>query len=236
MRLFLSFLFAAQSLITSAASAQSSVCGDPPPVANESLEGEIKGKAQLVTKFLGDAELAGKIKSSRSEIFSKYPNAEQSRANAYFEYQVCVLLMNDTQMSTKEKLNELQKIKREFGKPVSRAYPVILSARYPWIDNREIGVVRASVSSIQILIGDKTVVNHSLDEPAKDHEILLEPGSYSYSFIADVTFRDGVVDDTCRGTVTISGPATFSPWIVFYKRTAGNEVRGFIRECKLRPV
>ena len=95
-----------------------SICGDPPPVANESLKGEILGKAQFLSKHLGDAQLGGKIETSRTEIFSKYPDAEKSRANAYYEYQVCVLLMNDKRMTTKEKLDELRKIRQEFQKPI----------------------------------------------------------------------------------------------------------------------
>ena len=103
----------------SAIYAQHSLCGDPPPVANETLKGEISGQAQLLTKFLGDTQLSGKIESSRAEIFSKYPDAEESRTNAFFEYQVCVLIMNDNNMSNKQKIEELKKVKREFGKPVS---------------------------------------------------------------------------------------------------------------------
>jgi hypothetical protein len=96
---------------------EASVCGGPPPVANESLKGEILGKAQFLSKYLGDAQLGGKIETSRTEIFSKYPDAEKSRANAYYEYQVCVLLMNDRRMTTKEKLDELRKIRQLFQNP-----------------------------------------------------------------------------------------------------------------------
>jgi hypothetical protein len=97
--------------------AQGQGCGDPPPVANEALKGEIEGKAQFLSRFLGDAALSGAIQTSRTEIFSKYPDAEQSRSNAYFEYQVCLLIFNDKTMSTGEKLDQLVKIRREFAKP-----------------------------------------------------------------------------------------------------------------------
>jgi hypothetical protein len=94
-------------------------CGDPPPVADETLKGEIEGKAQFLSRFLGDARLSGQIETSRREIFSRYPEAERSRSNAYLEYQVCVLLMRDRTMSTQEKINELIRIRREFSKPIS---------------------------------------------------------------------------------------------------------------------
>jgi hypothetical protein len=50
--------------------AQVAVCGDPPPVANEALKGEIEEKTQLLSRFIGHASLAGRIEASRQEIFS----------------------------------------------------------------------------------------------------------------------------------------------------------------------
>lgn len=99
--------------------AQHSICGEPPPVSNTTLKGEISGKAQLLSKYIGDAQLGGNIQITRSEIFSKYPEAETSRGNAFFEYQVCVLVMDDKKMTTQEKLNELVKVRREFAKKIS---------------------------------------------------------------------------------------------------------------------
>jgi hypothetical protein len=92
------------------------LCGEPPPVADESLKGDIKGKAQVLSKFLGDASISGQIESTRKEIFSKYPSGE--RYDAYLQYQVCVFLMQDKAMSTEKKLEELRKMQREFRKPV----------------------------------------------------------------------------------------------------------------------
>jgi len=107
------------SLLSVSVAYSDTICGDPPPVANEALKGEIEGKAQLLSRFIGDANLSGKIETSRTEIFSKYPDAEKSRANAFFDYQVCVLIMNDKKLDTIQKLNELKKIKREFNNSIS---------------------------------------------------------------------------------------------------------------------
>lgn len=93
------------------------LCGDPPPVANETLKGEIEGRAQLLSRFLGAAELGGEIETARTEIFSKYANPDE-RSNAYFEYVFCVLLMSDEDMSTREKIEELKRIRQEFAKPI----------------------------------------------------------------------------------------------------------------------
>jgi len=109
---------AAQTALVSAshlAFAQVAVCGDPPPVANEELKGEIEGKAQFLSRFLGDASLAGRIETSRQEIFSQYPDQDE-RSDAYFEYMFCALIMNDQDMTTKEKIDELKDIKVQFYK------------------------------------------------------------------------------------------------------------------------
>lgn len=94
------------------------LCGDPPPVANEAVRGEIEGKAQFLSRFLGDVALTGNIQTSRTEIFSKYGDAEFARSNAYFEYQVCVLLMSDKSLTNIQKIDKLREIRREFSRPV----------------------------------------------------------------------------------------------------------------------
>ena len=99
---------------SNAALAQTELCGDPPPVADEALKGEIQGRAGVLTRLLGEVEIGGAIDNSRTEIFSKYPNADE-RSDAYFEYQICVLLMQDDKLTTSQKIDELKKIRREFS-------------------------------------------------------------------------------------------------------------------------
>lgn len=96
-------------------SAQDTDCGDPPPVANEVLKGEIEGKAHLLSRFIGDASLSGQIEHSRTEIFSKYKANE--RSDAFFEYMLCMLIMNDSEMTTREKIDELSIVRRQFERP-----------------------------------------------------------------------------------------------------------------------
>jgi hypothetical protein len=57
---------------------QASLCGNPPPVEDEQLKGDINGKAQFLSHFLGDASLGGK--SSRPEL--KYFQATRMPTNA----------------------------------------------------------------------------------------------------------------------------------------------------------
>lgn len=93
-------------------------CGDPPPVANEKMKTDIQSRAQLLSRYIGDAQLAGKIEVSRTEIFSKYPDGE--RSDAYHEYQICVLIMADSTMTTLQKIEVLNNVRREFRKPPKR--------------------------------------------------------------------------------------------------------------------
>jgi hypothetical protein len=100
----------AASALSSSARAQDDQCGNPPPVENNKLEVEIQGQANLLTRYLGDAALGGKVKSSQTAIFVNYPDAERSRSNAYFEYQVCLIINRSTQLSDMEKINQLKMV------------------------------------------------------------------------------------------------------------------------------
>lgn len=93
------------------------ICGDPPPVADESLKADVAGKAQLLSRFIGDASLTGQIETQRTDIFSRYRNTSE-RSDAYFEYEMCVLLMDDQSLSGAEKRSELIRIRQSFAQPV----------------------------------------------------------------------------------------------------------------------
>jgi hypothetical protein len=129
---------------------QDNLCGDPPPVANEVLKGEIQGEAQLLSRFVGDASLSGRIEHSRTEIFSKYGANE--RSDAFFEYMLCVLIMNDTEMTTREKIRELSNVQRQFERPpASSAKSTDTSIRG---DKNVVG-------SKNVIIGDHNKLNAS---------------------------------------------------------------------------
>lgn len=91
--------------------AQVPSCGDPPIVADESLKGTIDGKANLLSRYLGHAELGGKLETAKTDIFSKYPKAGEARGLAYFQYVMCSLLMSDHSLTTREKVDEWMRVK-----------------------------------------------------------------------------------------------------------------------------
>jgi len=127
--LFVGFFMMISLVTSSSAFAQASLCGDPPSVANETLKGVIDGKAKSLTGFLGGGPLSHEIEASRQEIFSSFPAAEQGRANAYLEYQLCLILLSDESLSTTEKLHELKKLRSEFSKPVPSDEEIVANVR-----------------------------------------------------------------------------------------------------------
>lgn len=106
---------------TFAVAQDAGVCGEAPPVADEGLKGEIDAHVQALSKFLGDAQLEGKIEKSKREIFSHYPDAEKSRSNAYFEHMTCEVILSDKTLTTDQKLQEIVKMKKAFAGTVSNS-------------------------------------------------------------------------------------------------------------------
>lgn len=61
-------------------------CGEQPkipPDVEESIKGDVQGKAQLFTKLLGNAELKGAVEASKKELQQKYKNVDKIRIDEY---------------------------------------------------------------------------------------------------------------------------------------------------------
>jgi hypothetical protein len=213
-----------------------SVCGEAPPVANESLKGDIQGKAQLLTRYLGEAQLSGKIETSRTEIFSKYPDAELSRSNAYFEYQVCILIMTDSTKSASKKLEALKEVRREFNKPV-KVNIIIQRGNLAIYDNKEWGPVDGSLSFVELKIDDESVVENNLHDKFGSHKLQLSIGEHTFEFVAMI-FGAGengaIFRDTCQGTFDVTESGVFNPRVKFV-RSGFNNSGGRIASCSLKP-
>ena len=112
----------ALSATNSTAHAATFDCGRPPPLANEAWKAELNGRAQTIGK-IGSAGLGGAIASSRSEVISKYPNADRVIADAYFNYMVCSIVMNDTKLTSDEKLARIVSARKAFSTPIPKQAP-----------------------------------------------------------------------------------------------------------------
>ena len=84
-------------------------------VVDEELKGAIQGQASLLFKRLGDAKLSGQIETSRQDIFLKAPQGAQAAMDRAYFVAVCTLVMEDTTLSTDEKLERLNLIKQGFA-------------------------------------------------------------------------------------------------------------------------
>lgn len=144
MKLGILFLGLALALLPSSAGAQSykDKCGQPPRIENESLKGELTGKARLLSGFLGKAELGGAVEMTKRDVFQKYPNADKARTNAFLFYVACVLVMDDSKMTTIQKLRAIQEFKKE------------IMAEKP---QQDLGQLRIELNSIR-LVGERQAV------------------------------------------------------------------------------
>lgn len=98
----------------------SSDCGEPPRVDDTSLEADVKGKANLLSKYIGDTELSGKLNLERKDIFSKYKDDRATRADALLYYQICAIIDKDPKLSSTDKVKILIDTRKQFeSKPVS---------------------------------------------------------------------------------------------------------------------
>ncbi|WP_150796400.1 hypothetical protein [Pseudomonas fluorescens] len=84
-------------------------CGKTPIVANEMERIDLEGKASALSKVISEASLSGKIEITKTDVFQNYSDAGYSRATSFLQYQYCVLIMDDTELSTEKKMDLLGK-------------------------------------------------------------------------------------------------------------------------------
>ena len=112
--LFLLFLGLPSSVV-----ANREICGTPPPDQfkeenSESIKGDLTGKANLLSSYVGKAELGGKIEAARKEVFAKYPDANTAYLDRYFAYMFCFVLFDPkNQQNPNDKIKAIQEFKRQ---------------------------------------------------------------------------------------------------------------------------
>jgi hypothetical protein len=77
---------------------------DVPPDVQQTLSGDVEGKAQLFTKLLGDANLKGTVATSRNEIYQKFNNIDKSQIDRYMIWVSCQTIMGDKTLDTPRKI------------------------------------------------------------------------------------------------------------------------------------
>ncbi len=80
-------------------------CGEPPIVSDQSLKGELEGKAKFLSGYLGEAGLKGQMESARTDVLNKYPNADRVRIDSYMLYMLCkTIFVPDSKLTAQEKV------------------------------------------------------------------------------------------------------------------------------------
>jgi hypothetical protein len=75
----------------------------------------VEGKVKFLSSLVGDANLSGKIEAARTDIFSKYPDANKAHSDTYLLYMFCTFVLSDQRLSPQEKFDAIQ----NFRKPLS---------------------------------------------------------------------------------------------------------------------
>jgi len=87
-------------------------CGDPPVVSDKSLKAELDAQAKLLYGKVGDVGLKGDFESARTDVLSKYPNADKVRNDTYLLYQTCMAILGDTKLTGPEKVQQLLQVQK----------------------------------------------------------------------------------------------------------------------------
>jgi hypothetical protein len=99
--------------------AQGGMCGDAPAMTDQKLKGELDSKATALLGYLGDMKFKGQVEFEKTDVLTRYPNADKLRLNQYFMYQVCILIMSDSRMSTEKKFELLTNARESIFNPSS---------------------------------------------------------------------------------------------------------------------
>jgi hypothetical protein len=83
-------------------------CGDAPKevplLTQEQLKGDVEGKAQVLTRLLGGAQIKGTIDTSRMELQEAHQNVDQHQIDMYFMWVSCQTINLDQTLSTTDKV------------------------------------------------------------------------------------------------------------------------------------
>jgi len=110
------------------ASAQSisleQLCGKYPDFAfteheRELFEGEAAGKADVLKRFFGSGELAGKLRIERDKYHQNDPRGRAPQIDAILLYTICTLLERDPSIPTREKIKIFLGVRTVLSSPIS---------------------------------------------------------------------------------------------------------------------
>jgi hypothetical protein len=188
-----------------AAQSVSEACGEPIPVENETIKGNIEGKVALLARSLGSVGLTGEIEVVRREIFSEYPDASAARKDAYLQYMICHTIMGDENITTRERLDLIFEVRRRFNDPINML-----------ADQNEFFELQATEAKLSV-DGKRLIIETTLKSRSdENYKIALKHPSASAhdseSYIYEITGLSGAQPSNCNHfTMTASEWTLISP-------------------------
>jgi hypothetical protein len=124
------------TILPLASEAKQPSCGHPPRVDDQSLKGDLEGKAKFLSSLVGDAGLKGRIETARTDILSKYPNADKTRSDAYLQYMLCSFVLSDPKLSAQEKNRAIQEFRQADRQSPSSSAISTKGAQSPAVESK----------------------------------------------------------------------------------------------------
>jgi hypothetical protein len=89
----------------------------------ELSESEADGKIDVLKRFFGSGELAGKLRTERERYYQTDPRGRAPQFDAILLYKICTFLERDPSIPTREKINILLEVRAALSAPVSVPEP-----------------------------------------------------------------------------------------------------------------
>lgn len=104
------------------ATAQSLDCGKPPEVPfksqeTEKLKGELEGKAQLLSRLIGNADLKGAVTTERNTIYQSADQVLAAWQAAYISYVFCASVLSDKSLSPDKRIDAWRQFQQAMQPP-----------------------------------------------------------------------------------------------------------------------
>ena len=119
-RVFIVLLLLISAGLGNVSADDQSLCGVPPQIpttsqSENSIKGDLEGKAQFLSSLVGKADLGGNVEATRKELYQNTDKFFAAQNDAYLAYMFCIIVTKDDSVSTADKLKALQ----EFRKPIN---------------------------------------------------------------------------------------------------------------------
>jgi hypothetical protein len=119
---FLVFVIVALVGNSGAVFPQSLDCGKPPELPyksqeSEKLKGELEGKAQMLSRLVGNADLKGAVETERNTIFQSADQVLAAWQSNYLSYVFCASVMSDKSLSVEKRIDAWREFQQAMQPP-----------------------------------------------------------------------------------------------------------------------